>query len=138
MSMEGDLKAAIAATPEKSLAAKLRKLMPDIERQLRGGASHEAIVEALKKGGITLSLITFRTNLYRWRKAMEKPGAAAQPQRQVAAAQQSPAGAANATAAGEPQESQARRIENKGDIVRLRQETNYDMEELARLGKNQE
>lgn len=133
MSKEGDLKAAIAAVPEKSLAAKLRKVMPDIDRRLRDGASHESIVEVLRKGGITMSLTTFRTNLYRWRKSVEQPSAAPQPQRPTPTARQHPA----APPAG-ANESQARRIENKGDIVRLRQETDYDMEELARLGRNQE
>lgn len=42
--------------------------MPVIDRKVREGVRHEDIVEALEAAGLSVSLNTFRVNLYRYRK----------------------------------------------------------------------
>lgn len=122
MTTENDLKAAIAALCTDSLASKLRKVLPEIDSRVREGASHEAIVKFLNANGIPISLSTFRTNLYRWRRtqklAPEVAGSIRQP----------PSAVSGATSA---------RVQNKGDLVRLRKETEFDLDELAKAAKGQ-
>lgn len=54
--------------PGKSLAARLRPMMADIERRVREGVKHEVIVEHLCADGIEIELGTFRKTLYRFRR----------------------------------------------------------------------
>jgi hypothetical protein len=58
-----------------SKSARLRGLMPLINRKINEGVSHADIVNALSEVGLTVSLETFRTNLYRYRREIkgEKP-----------------------------------------------------------------
>ncbi|CAZ15869.1 hypothetical protein XACN24_15835 (plasmid) [Xanthomonas albilineans] len=48
-------------------AAKLRRVMPEIEEKLDQGVRHEEIVAALAAGGLDVTLETFRKTLYRHR-----------------------------------------------------------------------
>ncbi|MCT8308714.1 hypothetical protein NYQ51_16960 [Xanthomonas translucens pv. translucens] len=48
-------------------AAKLRRVMPEIEEKLDQGVRHEEIVAALAAGGLDVTLETFRKTLYRYR-----------------------------------------------------------------------
>jgi len=58
-----------------SIAAQVRRLLPKIEAAIDRGATHEQIVETLRESGIDLSLLTFRSALYRARaKAAKDPG----------------------------------------------------------------
>lgn len=50
--------------------------MPVIDRKVREGVRHEDIVEALQAAGVSVSLNTFRVNLYRYRKRSRAEGAA--------------------------------------------------------------
>jgi hypothetical protein len=62
------LKGLIANIPRKKISARLRNLMPEIDRQIRAGVRHEDIVETLNANGFSLNMNTFRTNLYQYRK----------------------------------------------------------------------
>jgi hypothetical protein len=57
-----------------SIGAQIRRLLPKIEAAIASGASHEQIVETLQETGITLSLATFRSALYRARKTAIRGG----------------------------------------------------------------
>ena len=71
-----DLEARIEALTGKTAAARLRAVMPVIDRKVREGVRHEDIVEALQAAGLSVSLNTFRVNLYRYRKRSRAEGAA--------------------------------------------------------------
>ena len=55
-----------------SISAQIRRLLPKIEAAIEAGATHEQIVETLRKSGIDISLNTFRSTLYRARKKVSK------------------------------------------------------------------
>jgi hypothetical protein len=67
------LKAAIAKLEGSTAAAKLRQVMPEIDRKVHDGVRHEDIVATLNAEGIDVSLETFRKNLYRYRAKIRKP-----------------------------------------------------------------
>jgi hypothetical protein len=71
-----DLEARIEALTGRTAAARLRAVMPVIDRKVREGVRHEDIVEALQAAGLSVSLNTFRVNLYRYRKRSRVQGAA--------------------------------------------------------------
>jgi hypothetical protein len=62
------MKSRINALGVTSKAARLKVLMPEIDRKVSQGVKHEDIVQALAEDGLTVSLATFRTNLYRYRR----------------------------------------------------------------------
>ncbi|KAF3458046.1 conjugal transfer protein TraD [Ralstonia nicotianae] len=64
---EPDLKAQIEAIKLTTKAAKLRKLMPSIEAKLAEGVRAAEIVETLRKGGLDLTMGTFRNYLHQYR-----------------------------------------------------------------------
>ncbi len=64
------LESLIEGIAGKTLAAKMRRLMPQIDRRVREGVRHEEIVQTLNANGLTLNLNTFRSYLYRYRKKM--------------------------------------------------------------------
>jgi hypothetical protein len=64
---EPDLKAQIEAIKLTTKAAKLRKLMPAIEAKLAEGVRAAEIVETLQKGGLELTMGTFRNYLHQYR-----------------------------------------------------------------------
>jgi hypothetical protein len=66
-----DLKTRINALSGKTTAAKLRDVMPDIDRKVREGVRHEDIIQTLGETGLKLSLATFRGNLYRYRRLVQ-------------------------------------------------------------------
>ena len=74
--MSDDLEARIEALTGRTAAARLRAVMPVIDRKVREGVRHEDIVEALKAAGVSVSLNTFRVNLYRYRKRNRAEAAA--------------------------------------------------------------
>jgi hypothetical protein len=71
-----DLEARIEALTGRTAAARLRAVMPVIDRKVREGVRHEDIVEALQAAGLSVSLNTFRSYLYRYRKRSRVQGAA--------------------------------------------------------------
>jgi hypothetical protein len=71
-----DLEARIEALTGRTAAARLRAVMPVIDRKVREGVRHEDIVQALEAAGLRLSLNTFRSYLYRYRKRHQAQGAA--------------------------------------------------------------
>ncbi|ECT3230458.1 hypothetical protein D1336_21485 [Salmonella enterica subsp. enterica serovar Heidelberg] len=68
MSETDALKGRIENIRPKTIAAKLRELMPEIDRQVRAGVQHDDIVETLNANGFDVNLNTFRSYLYRYRK----------------------------------------------------------------------
>lgn len=68
MSQPNDLKALIESIPGRTVAARLRRIMPEIDRRIREGVQHDEIIETLNAHGFDLNLNTFRSNLYRYRK----------------------------------------------------------------------
>jgi hypothetical protein len=71
-----DLEARIEALTGRTAAARLRAVMPVIDRKVREGVRHEDIVQALEAAGLRLSLNTFRSYLYRYRKRHQAQGTA--------------------------------------------------------------
>lgn len=62
------LKELVARVPGGTLAARLRAIMPEIDRRIREGVRHDEIIAALNANGFALNLNTFRSYLYRYRK----------------------------------------------------------------------
>ena len=73
------LKGALEKIPGKRVTAKLSKLMPFIDQRISDGISHEEIIETLNANGLSINLNTFRTSLYRYRKALRKNATLAEP-----------------------------------------------------------
>lgn len=71
MSDSDALKSLIDSIPGKTLAAKLRGVMPEIDKRVREGVQHEEIIETLNASGFDLKLNTFRSYLYRYRKKLQ-------------------------------------------------------------------
>lgn len=69
MADDSHLREVIAGVQGRTLASKLRQLMPAIDERVRQGVTHEDLIEALNAEGFSLNRNTFRSNLYRWRKA---------------------------------------------------------------------
>ncbi|CAG9184121.1 hypothetical protein CURE108131_18870 [Cupriavidus respiraculi] len=68
---DSDLLAQISAIAPRTKAARLRALMPAIEAKLATGASAQDVVAVLERGGLSLSLGTFRNYLARYRRNNE-------------------------------------------------------------------
>lgn len=62
------MKNLIASIPGKTLAAKLRALMPEIDDRIKAGVQHQEIIDVLNEQGFNVNLNTFRSYLYRYRK----------------------------------------------------------------------
>jgi hypothetical protein len=58
----------LKTVPRRTKAARLRGLMPEIERLLSEGVLREDIIAHLKDGGLDLTLETFKTYLFRYRR----------------------------------------------------------------------
>jgi hypothetical protein len=58
----------LKTVPRTTKAARLRALMPEIERLLSEGVLRQDIIEHLKAGGLDLTLETFKTYLFRYRR----------------------------------------------------------------------
>lgn len=66
------LKELIKSIPGKTLAAKLRTVMPEIDARVRSGVQHQEIIETLNEQGFDINLNTFRSYLYRYRKKVNQ------------------------------------------------------------------
>ena len=73
------LRKSISKLQPRSTAARLRELMPEIDRKARSGVQCADIVAALTEGGLKVSLKTLRQYLYRWRAAARKARGAPAP-----------------------------------------------------------
>lgn len=69
---DGDLQNNLEAIKPATKAAKLRQLMPLIERKLGEGARAADIVAVLNAGGLELTIGTFRGYLHRYRQQQAK------------------------------------------------------------------
>jgi hypothetical protein len=58
----------LKTVPRTTKAARLRALMPEIERLLSEGVLRQDIIDHLKAGGLDLTLETFKTYLFRYRR----------------------------------------------------------------------
>lgn len=92
---ETELKARIEALKRSTKAARLRQLMPSIEAKLAEGVRAAEIVETLRKGGLELTIATFRNYLYQYRarhpnKSTERPEGSGGPQTAEAPASRRP------------------------------------------------
>ncbi|HHW1937432.1 TPA: hypothetical protein ACUUEN_005503 [Pseudomonas aeruginosa] len=74
-----DIEAALMAVEPETKAAKIRQVMPVIERQLKAGVTRRAILEVLKQQGIEVSMDTLKSYLYRHRKAQKEGTPSGQP-----------------------------------------------------------
>ena len=134
MTQPEDLKTAILSLPGKTLAAKLRQLMPDIDRRVREGVGHEEIVETLNQHGLDVKLETFRKYLYRYRKKTKGDATASAPvEKQGATTRTTTA----TNPVGKPEIPTVRPISNKGELAKAR-EVDFDLEQLAEAAKNKE
>jgi len=68
------LKDVVSSLPASASAARLRALLPEIDRRIREGVRHDEIVAALNANGFDLTLATFRKALYRWRRRTRPTG----------------------------------------------------------------
>lgn len=62
------------STSNRTMAARLKPLMPWIEQLIREGVHHEDIVKEVNNGGLAISFETFRKYLYRYRKKNKETG----------------------------------------------------------------
>jgi len=69
-----DIEAALMAVEPVTKAAKIRQVMPVIEKQLKAGVGRQAILDVLKAQGIEVSMDTLKSYLYRYRKAQRENG----------------------------------------------------------------
>ena len=141
MADDGDLREVIAGVQGRTLASKLRQLMPAIDQKVREGVGHEDLIQALNEQGFSLNLNTFRSNLYRWRKAQGGEGST-QPKASVApvpvpAPSKGPVVSPIPSDGNSGGRAQAARFENKGDMRRARQ-TEYDLDELTAAADSKE
>ena len=134
MTQPEDLKMAILSLPGKTLAAKLRQLMPDIDRRVREGVGHEEIVEALNQHGLDVKLETFRKYLYRFRKKTKGTEAAPAPVEKQGAITKP---TTEAKPVGKPEIPTIRSIGNKGELAKAR-DVDFDLDQLAEAAKNKE
>jgi hypothetical protein len=67
-SMTDPLIDSLKTVPRTTKAARLRALMPEIERLLSEGVLRQDIIDHLKTGGLDLTLETFKTYLFRYRR----------------------------------------------------------------------
>jgi hypothetical protein len=130
MGEPGDLNAVIESIPGRSLAAKLRQLLPLIDERIKSGVRLQDIVEALNRhGGLNAEVkaSTLRSYVCRYRKAMGAPrlvdGAPSQETRVALVARETPPMSVS-------------KVRNASDLKRLRNQE-VDLDELSRIGKGQ-
>lgn len=68
-SLANKLTSLAESSQNRSLAARLRDVFPEIERALQKGVSRSTILETLQGDGMEISMKTFESALYRMRKA---------------------------------------------------------------------
>lgn len=68
-SLAKELKSLAESSQNRSLAARLRDVFPEIEHALQKGVSRSTILDALQRDGMDISMKTFESALYRMRKA---------------------------------------------------------------------
>ena len=68
---EDTIKAALEELTATTKAGRLRELMPTIEAKVASGVRHEDILDALNSHGFDLTERTYKTYLYRFRKAVK-------------------------------------------------------------------
>jgi len=129
-----ELRALLEGIPARTLAAKLRALMPVIESRIEAGVRHHEIVAVLNQnGGFTRKVTpkTLQCYLYRYRKAQRgaSPRGAPPREREVAAAV--------AELPSPPRPIQAARplAVTPSMLRQVRNET-IDLELLSELGKS--
>ncbi len=122
MSETEDLRALVEAIPGRTLAAKLRGIMPAIDQRVRDGVRHQDLVDALSAAlGQPVRLTTFRSLLARYRRRARAEG------RLPAAPDPEPTRGEDAPAPP--------RVTSRADLARLHEEE-VDLEELARIGRD--
>ncbi len=113
--------------------ARLRALLPLIDRLVRQGVPHAKIVESLINADFPVTLLSLRKALYRWRKRCipepiddNVPDGHSAPSAE--ASLPSPSRIPHRFAPGG--------IQSKADLVRLRQTSDHiDLNELAEIGR---
>lgn len=76
---EDTLKDALEALTATTKAGRFRELMPVIEAKVAAGVRHDEILEALNSHGFDMDKYTYKTYVYRNRKAAKKEGKAPLP-----------------------------------------------------------
>ena len=118
-----------------TLTARVRFLLPIIERRLANGSSYAAIVEDLNAAGIPISLTIFSTVLWRIRRAKN----ASSEQENASASKPQPLVAAGALARTPPSDSLAvqgrpNAIESPADLRKFR-DMDIDLDALREEGR---
>ena len=124
----GNLTAVIENIPGRTLAAKLRGLLPLIDARIKEGVSYQDIIEALNRHGALnaeLKPATLRVYLSRYRKRASAPRVV-----ERAPCQQTPAAAAGLAVPSIP----VPKVRNASDLKRLRNEE-IDLDALSCIGK---
>lgn len=120
--------------------AQFRALLPVLDRLVRLGVSHQAVVDTLAASGVSVTLSAFRKALYRWRNKTSRPteapaSAGMAPLESNLSGPPSPA----PTQAGSPHthtHDLPGEILGKADLVRLRaSQQHIDLTHLADLGR---
>ncbi len=135
------LRTLIQSLPGRTLAAKLRELMPDINKRIKEGVRHQEIVDALNEhGGFDqeIKLTTLRSYLFRYRK--ELPAAARRKHRVAPAGEGRAAVGSEARServpAADGTPARPRTVVTPGTLREARDER-VDLEALSKLGKRQ-
>lgn len=68
MRQEDVLKELVASVSSRTLAARLRAVMPEVDQRVRDGVRYDEIIAVLNANGFVLNRNTFRSYLYRYRK----------------------------------------------------------------------
>lgn len=131
------VKAHLSELVWSSPRARLRALMPVIDRISRDGVTYALIAQELASSGLILKPHSVRQALYRWRKQsgtsstdVAAPGALAG---RLTAPAEANAPAGRLVAPPGPTSGQ---INGKADLVRLRKSSEpIDLDELAELGR---
>jgi hypothetical protein len=134
-----DVRALIQSLPGRTLAAKLRDLMPDIDQRIKTGVRHQEIVDALNShGGFDqdIKLTTLRSYLFRYRQGL--PAEARRRRRAAAAGEEgvteASRGQSERVAAADAKPAQVRTIVTPGALREARDER-VDLDALSKLGK---
>lgn len=133
------VKAHLSDLAWSSPRARLRALMPVIDRISRDGVAYASIAQELASNGLILKPNSVRQALYRWRKRVgtSPPDVAALgvPTERLTAPTAATAPAGRPVS---PPALMSGRINGKADLVRLRKSAEtIDLEELAELGRRQ-
>jgi len=126
-----DPKEAVSQTEPTTKAARLREVMPEIEKKLAVGVQLRTIHQALTGAGVDLTLQTLKTYLYRYRKTQRAKAG----RQQTGFAGSLPIGAPPSSQVGESGLDEAQPPETPERAASTPSRAPISMQELDRLMK---